>query len=252
MPPTIFAAWPQLAIACVVLALAQCVYVLFGFGAGLITVGTLALVFPEIQDVVVLLMLVSLPAEVFVVVKSFKHINWRGVAWLLLGVAVGVPLGAVVLRLGNATWILALLGVFLLVVGITFLRLPDGRSIRWPTWVAPPVGLVSGVLGGMFGTGGPPLIVYYQLAGVEKASFRGNLMAIFAVVTLVRLVSYSVGGLITEPRLWSALFVVPAVAVGAWLGHRAHVEIREATFRKLVSVFLAAIGVVLVLRTFLS
>ena len=53
----------QFAVTCAVLVVAQMVYVLFGFGSGLIAVGSLALVFPEIKDVVVLLLLVNLPAE---------------------------------------------------------------------------------------------------------------------------------------------------------------------------------------------
>ena len=39
-----------------------------------------------------------------------------------------------------------------------------------------------------------------------------------------------------------ALAVAPAVALGAWLGHRIHLEVPESSFRKLVSLALVAIG----------
>jgi uncharacterized membrane protein YfcA len=55
-------------------------------------------------------------------------------------------------------------------------------------------------------------------------------------------------GLITVPRLWSALAVLPAALLGGWLGHRVHVRVSEGSFRSLVSVALCAIGVLLLFR----
>ncbi len=113
-----------------------------------------------------------------------------------------------------------------------------------PRWVAGPIGLISGVLTGLFGTGGPPLILYYRLQGVDKAAFRGNLMAIFLLMTVVRVPSYAVFGLITAPRMWSALAVLPAVILGALIGNSIHLRIEEDTFRRLVSAALLADRVV--------
>ena len=112
-------------------------------------------------------------------------------------------------------------------------------------WTTAPVGLLSGTLTGLFGTGGPPLILYYQLTGADKAAFRGNLMAIFLLMTTVRVPSYAFFGLITAPRLWSALAVLPAVIIGALIGNSIHLRIEEATFRRLVSVALLVIGLLL-------
>jgi uncharacterized membrane protein YfcA len=145
--------------------------------------------------------------------------------------------------------VLTILGVFLLVAGGTFLLIQRVRALAIPRWLAPPIGAMAGVLAGLFGTGGPPLILYYQLQGTPKAKFRGNLMSIFLSMTLVRIPVYAVSGLMTSQRLWSCLAVMPAVLVGAWLGNRLHVKIEEATFRRAVSVALVAIGFVLVART---
>lgn len=246
--PTIFTSWPQFLATCLVLTVAQAVYVLFGFGSGLIALGVLALLFPSVPDIVVLLLLVSLPAEVMVVLASRKRIDWREVALMGAGLLAGVPLGTWVLQRGEADFMIVLLGVFLIVTGAGFLALPENRTVRWPRWTAPPVGLLGGALSGMFGTGGPPVIVYYRLGGADKAAFRGNLMAIWMLVTLTRLPSYGVAGLITAPRLWSALLVLPAVTLGAWVGHRVHLELTERQFRRSVAVALALIGATLLLR----
>lgn len=227
---------------------AEFVGVLFGFGAGLIAVGVLALVLPDVQDAVVILLLLSLPPEVWVVAKSRQHLSWRGLLAVLVGLGPGVLLGTAVLGSADASLLLALLGAFLLLAGGAFLLLPEGRSVCWPAWTAPVAGLLAGVLGGMFGTGGPPVILYYHLAGLPKSAFRGQLMAIFLVITLVRLPCYAVAGLLTQARLWSALWVLPGAFIGAYLGHRIHMQISERTFRRLVALLLCVMGLPLLGR----
>lgn len=248
MPSTIFSTPLEFAITCAVLVVAQIVYVLFGFGSGLIAVGTLALVFPEIKDVVVLLLLVNLPAELFVSWKSRSEIRWKPIARLGVGIAVGIFLGTRVLSTTQPEIILTILGWFLIAVGLVFVKLPPGGRITPPAAAAPPTGLLSGLLTGMFGTGGPPLIVWYHLTATDKGTFRTNLMTIFLLMTIVRVPVYVANGLVTGPRLWSSLVVLPAVLIGAWLGHRLHLQISERTFRRMVSLLLAVLGLVLLVR----
>lgn len=247
---TVFGSLSRYLLASLILLGAEAVYVLFGFGVGLIAVGTLAMVLPRVQDVVVLLLLVNLPPEALVVTKSRKSINWRGVLLICTGIAVGVPLGTIVLRQSNPLFILVLLGGFLVLAGLAFLLLPEGYRVRWPGWSGAVAGGIGGLLAGMFGTGGPPLILFYRLAGLDKTTFRGNLMAIFLVVTLVRLPSYGLAGLITTERLWSAALALPAVLLGTLLGNSIHLRIRELTFQRLVAVALVAIGALLLVRLF--
>jgi len=248
VPPTIFASWPQFAVTCLVLGVAQAVYVLFGFGSGLIALGVLALVFPSVQDIVVMILVISLPAELWVVWISRRHVPWREVALIGAGIVAGVPVGTWVLRQGEANFLIAALGWFLILTGLAFLALPAERAVRWPRWTAPPVGALGGLLSGMFGTGGPPVIIYYRLGGADKTVFRGSLMAIWMLVSLTRLPSYAAAGLLTAPRLWSGLAILPAVLLGGWAGHRIHLEISERTFQRCVAVALAIIGALLLLR----
>jgi uncharacterized membrane protein YfcA len=242
---TIFESLPQFLSVCLVLAVAEMVYVLLGFGAGLIAVGSLALLLPELKDAVVILLLVNLPAELYVVRSSWQRISWRAVLVIFIGVAIGVPAGTWWLKQGDPRFLLTLLGLFLLAVGTVFLVLRAPQRDVVPRWAAAPTGVVSGVLTGLFGTGGPPLILYYQLSGVGKAAFRGNLMAVFLLMTTVRVPSYVAFGLVTVERLWSALAVLPAVIVGAIVGNRIHLRIEETTFRRLVSAALLLIGLLL-------
>jgi uncharacterized membrane protein YfcA len=233
---------------CGVLLVAQTVYMLFGFGAGLVAVGALAMVLPQLGDAVVLLLFVGLPAEIFVVATNYREISWRGVALICVGIGAGIPAGTALLKLGEPTLVLGLLGILLVAVGIMFLFLREGLAVRWPSWSAPVVGAVSGVLAGLFGTGGPPLVLYYRLAGVTKTAFRGNLMSIFLVISLLRLPSYGFAGLLSADRLGAGFLVLPAVFLGAWLGQRIHLDVGERTFARLVAGALVIIGLLLFVR----
>ena len=72
-------------------------------------------------------------------------------------------------------------------------------------------------------------------------------MAIFLLMTTVRVPSYAALGLINAPRLWSALAVLPAVLLGAFIGNRIHLSLEEDSFRRLVSGALLVIGLLLLL-----
>ncbi len=167
---------------------------------------------------------------------------------LLVGIAAGIPVGGWILQHGEPTFLLGLLGIVLVVIGAVFLSVKDDARVPLPSWVSPATGLVSGLLTGLFGTGGPPLVLHYRLLGVDKAAFRGNLMALFLIMTTVRLPTYVVLGLVTPPRLVAAAAVLPAVALGATLGHRIHLDLSERAFRRLVSLSLVALGVLLLTR----
>ena len=248
MPDTVFTGPVQYLLTCGVLAVAQAVYVLFGFGSGLIAVGLLALIHPDLKDVVVMLLLVNLPAELAVSWRARRDVAWRPVAVLAAGVAAGIPIGTRLLQTAETGAILAGLGWFLIAVGLLFVRLPGKLAHEPPRWLALPTGLVGGVLNGLFGAGGPPVIVWYHLTARDKGVFRGSLMTVFLLMGLVRAPVYAVGGLITGPRLASTAAVLPAVLAGAWLGQRLHLRLGEAAFRRLVAVLLAVLGLLLLVR----
>jgi len=233
-----------------VIVLAQSIYVMFGFGAGLIAVGSLAILIPSIPDVVVLLLLVCLPSEFFVVLKSIRKISWKGILLICSGVVIGVIFGTILLKNTDPIFILTILAIFLMISGSAFFLYTSGIKIIWPGWFSPIVGIISGVLSGLFGTGGPPLILYYQLSGITKSSFRGNLMTIFLITAIARIPSYTAAGFFTCIRLNSALLLLPAAFLGIWLGNRIHIRLTEDKFRRMVSILLVIIGISLLIRRF--
>ena len=107
-PATVFSSWPEFFGICLVLVVAEIVYVSFGFGAGLIAVGLSAAIHPEIRDIAVILLLINVPIEVYVVLRNRSEIQWSRVFLICIGVAVGVPFGTWILQTGNPLIVLTL------------------------------------------------------------------------------------------------------------------------------------------------
>ena len=226
---------------------AQVVYVAMGFGAGLIAVGTLALLLPDVRDAVVILLLVATPIEVAVVYRSRQALRGKGIAWVLVGVLVGVPVGTWLLGHTDENLLLTVLGVVLVIVAVVMFVLPTQQR-RAGRPLSTLAGLSSGVLTGMFGTGGPPLIVFFRWCGLDRTAFRSALLTVFLASGLVRWPSYVAAGFITTERMLAAAAVAPAALLGAWVGARLHARIDEALFRRLVSLALVVLGIVLIAR----
>ncbi|MDJ0763909.1 MAG: sulfite exporter TauE/SafE family protein [Myxococcota bacterium] len=233
----------------VVLMAAQVVYVMLGFGSGLIALGALAVLFPDIRDVVVMLLIVNAPAEIIIVIKERKNIQWQALLLPLLGIAVGIPIGSWVLQTQKATFLLTILGGLLVVFGLFFFttsrKTRKSVILALPKWLELLMGTLAGLLAALFGTGGPPLIIMFQASGANKTLFRANLMVCFFFFSLLRVPSYWVSGLLTEERIVSAVLVLPAVLLGALIGNRIHVRMSEGRFKQVVSLSIVAIGIVL-------
>ena len=247
----VFHSLPEYLLCSLVFLISQIIYIVFGFGAGLLAVGLLALFMPNIQDIVVILLLINLPAEIYIILKSYSKIKWKNIIIIVAGIAVGIPFGTMTLKSGDKTYIIMLLAIFTMITGVTLLLISNIKKVSIPLFLNFPVGILSGFLSGILGTGGPPLIIFYQLKGVKKSLFRNSLIAIFFLISISRLVTYSVTELITITRIWSALSLFPAIILGILIGNKIHIDLKETTFKNLVSLVLFILGALLLIKPIL-
>ncbi len=251
LPLTIFPTVSALLLTAAVMLLAQGVYSLYGFGSGLIAVSLGALFLPDLTTLVPLLLLVNLPTEAWVSWRDRRAISFRQAGWLLGGMLVGLPVGTWLLSAaGDQPWAITALGV-VVVLFSAWLLWDATRAVipsrQLPGPLGGVAGLAAGAIGAMFGTGGPPVILWFQLQGLDKASFRATLLGLFLVMSIGRVPSYALAGLLTTEVMISALVILPAGLLGLWLGQRLHLSIPERRFRQGVAVVLGVLGVMLAL-----
>lgn len=219
-----------------------------GFGLPLVTIPIMTLVVPP--QVAIALMAVPTVGSNIVQVAGGGDPRprlarfWPLVATTLAGMLVGLSV------LAGASG--ALLDVFLglTVVAIALVQLlgitlPRPAPEREPAASAA-VGAVAGVLGGMTSFFGPPVITYLIALDLPKNAFVATMASYYLVATVPFFVSLAVIGLLGPVEFAVSLAAAAPIMAGLWLGTHMRGRIAAGTFRRMVLVFLAVVGAVLV------
>lgn len=253
-------------------ALGAGVQAIAGFGSALVAMPVLAIVLGP-RHAAPLMALAGASVTVLVFWQNRQGMRWREALWLMTGCTLGVPLGAMGLRLLPEGPIVAALGVLLLgYVGFSLSRFragadpadpgsaedpgPDTQPVRpdtpapsWRSWrtrlTALAVGGCAGILGGAYTTDGPPLVIYGDLKRWPRESFRAILQACFFYDGFLILLSHGAFGLITGETLRGLLFALPGMAAGLAAGTLLDRYIPSRVFRGILLGLLMLLGLVL-------
>jgi uncharacterized protein len=229
-----------------VLFIAYAVRGMAGFGSGLIAVPLLSMVAP-VASVVPMVVALDYMGSASQGLGSQKQIAWRELSILVPFMIVGVAGGLYFLSVLPTAILSRALGAFVLTFAVyQLLPLPPMRGSRL---TASYFGLLGGLVGTLFGTGGPFYAIYLSLCGLGKESFRATFATNFLLDGGVRLVAYTVLGLFTRDLLLALASAVPVAAVGLWVGSRIHSELSPLAFRAIISALLVGSGLVLLFRT---
>jgi uncharacterized membrane protein YfcA len=218
-----------------------------GFGSGLIAVPLLALMWP-LTLVVPLLLLLDFSASTIMSGFALRQARWREIAWLIPFGIVGVQLGTHLLVNLPQTPMLVALGVFVLLFGLRSLFNLHGSKTISRLWGVP-AALTGGAVGALFGTGGPPYVIYLSHRIHDKTALRATFSALFFVDGLTRIVSFFLAGLLLSGKVWIAyLAAAPVVFGGLYLGSRVHVGLSAAQMTRLVGGLLLVAGLSLLFK----
>ena len=237
---------PELAgyLACVLLA--GYVQNLTGFAFGLVLLG-LAGVF-HLASIATLTHVVSVLTLTSALMR-FRHQRPQVAAATLtplLGFSlVGVALGAWLLN-----WLSdQALGTLRLLLGLTIASsavvslLPTSQRERLSArWTFGAVGLMGGVLGGMFSTAAPPMVFHLYRQPLALGLVRDTLIVIFAANGAWRLVVMALESRLSWPVLWLSLAAAPLVLAQTYWMARHPSPWPEATVRRVVAVLLVLVG----------
>lgn len=218
-----------------------------GFGSGLISVPLLALFLP-LKFVVPLILLLDFTASIVIGGFNFKRVQWSEIGILIPFGIVGVVLGTgLLVNLPPAPMLIALSGfVFIFAVRSVFNIRGDKPASRW--W-AVPASLTGGTVGALFGTGGPPYVIYLTHRVHDKSDLRATFSALFFTEGMTRIVSFLVAGLLMTAKVWITYFAALPLVLGAlYLGGRVHLGLSQPQMARLVGVLLLVSSVSLLFK----
>jgi len=211
-----------------------------GFGSGLIAIPLLAHFLP-LTFVVPMVLVLDLVASIVLSSHTRLQVRWDEIRSLLPTSVVGIVLGSFMLVSLPREPLLVSLGLFVMFFGLRYVfNIHSEKPIS--RWWAVPTGFSGGLIGALFGTGGPPFVVYLSHRLHDKTQLRGTLSGLFLLDGAFRLVAFLSLGLLIQADMLNALLLgLPVMAIGLYLGNKVHLGI---THRQQ----LAIIGGLLLLR----
>lgn len=257
MPP------PEILFVAGVFFIASLTRATFGFGEALIAMPLLAFVMPMKEVATPLVAINASVMALVVVLQDWRHIHFGSARRLLAATLVGAPFGLWWLSSISDFTVKLLLAI--LIVSFSTFSLarsywrarriePDVSSTTEPDppdekdWLAYVFGFFAGLIGSVYLTFGPPLVIYGAIRSWKPQQFRATLQGYFLVAGLCVLVMHAATGLWTRQVFEYVLWTVPVLAVtlpiGSWLNR----SIPAARFLNLVYVGLLFIALSLILR----
>ncbi|MFR0687873.1 sulfite exporter TauE/SafE family protein [Enterobacterales bacterium AE_CKDN230030158-1A_HGKHYDSX7] len=227
-------------------------YVVFGiagFGTALVA-GPVLIHFMPLSRVIPLLVLLDFVAAFGNWLPARKAVARHELFRLLPCMAIGCTAGVVFLLRLKADVLLLLMGLF--VSGYALYNLAvKARPARLNAWWALPAGMLGGLFGALFGSGGFLYALYLNARLPSNEQARATQSALISCSTVVRLGLFLLAGVYADGALLVlALLLLPVMALGLWVGRQLTWRLSRQAFIRLVTWLVLASGLALLARYF--
>lgn len=190
--------------------------------------------------------LMSLISGVVMVVWFRKHIVWHEFGKIFLFMMPGIIAGIAVYSLFPANALLVPYGAVVAVIGLWYLA--GKRDTPLPKFVMVLVVLASGLMQGMFVSGGPLLVIYAVTVLRDKEDFRATMSIIWLALNIIIFGQSLIAGMVTPAVVHYSLVGIVPILAATVLGGLLQKRINQQAFMKLTYVLLIISGLMLVVK----
>ena len=236
----------ELVLCIVIIFVAYVIKGLSGFGSGLVAIPLLAFFLP-LTFIVPVLALVSYTGTVYQSFTYRSDVVWRDLWPLLPFSLAGITIALWLLVNTDVTVLTLTLGIFIFCYAVYSLLPHEIKS--GSRWWSVPAGSFAGLIGALFGTGGPFYVLYLKMRKVTKQQFRATITMIFLVDGGARMFGYFYSGLFSQQTVMLSLVLLPVLFVAMYVGQHLHIKINDRRFNQVVSVLLLVSGLILAIKS---
>ncbi len=140
-----------------------------------------------------------------------------------------------------------MLGVFLFLLSIYFMFYSHKIKIKAKFTNGIIAGGISGILGGLFGTGGPPIVIYFLSTTTDSVKYLATIQCYFLLSNAFNLFNRALNGLFTEEIMQLWVFGLVAIGVGMFAGKKINKKVDDKLLRKMVYGFMSISGLIMIL-----
>ena len=219
-----------------------------GIGFGVIA-GPILLIFLNDGSAIQISILLNLLIALILTPSLWQQADRPLLAKLLIGLAIGSPVGLLIFLNLNIVFLKAFAG---LVVAYTLFALLRNKRAKSPIPQQATkdseqisVGILSGIMGASLAMPGPIPAAWMSSRGFDKESIRATILVMFVFAYVVALaLQFSFAGVGTDAVRLSAM-LAPSTIIGVLLGRSLTRRLTEQTFRWLLVVILASTAIIL-------
>jgi len=220
-----------------------------GFGSALVTIPLLAHFLP-LTTILPILVLVDFAATTTNGLKFRRDIEVADIKTVVPTMCVGIAIGVALLSKAPGNALLPVLGATIVLYGLYRLREPVPTTFITPGW-GYITGFAGGLMGGLFGIGGPIYATYMSRRTNDYGKMRATMAAIFTVSTAFRIAAFLFAGFLLDTQVWWGFAIVlPFMFIGLNIGHRLHGKLERKHLSIFLSILLVVSGISLVARAF--
>ena len=230
------------------LTVAYVIFGLVGFGTTLVSAPLLAHVLP-LTTLVPALALTDFAAAWTNGTRLSKRVVRKEVIRLAPPLLIGSAFGAWILFALPVKTLMLMLGTFVVLYGLNGLRPQQPKPRIAPGW-AWWFGGTGGVLSALFGAGGWVLSIYLVRRLDDPDEIRATQTAMLMLTSFIRVSLFAVAGRYFDTKLLLLVLVLlPAVALGLYIGHHITLKLDRKRFMRVLFSVLILTGSSLIVHS---
>ena len=223
-----------------------------GFGFGIFIMTALPFLMPSYAEAVTLSGLLSLTSATVVMVKYVKFVNWKRFLPIAAAFCVFSTLAICLLDRIEGPTMRRILGVMLIFLSLyfSFFKEKLQKFIKPTTGWQLGTGAASGVMGGLFGMHGPPVVLYLIVSEPDKDHYMGMIQTYAVITNVIMLAVRAYNGYVTPTVGTTYLYGLGGLAIGVLAGNWAYKRIPNRIFTYIVYAYIGISGAIILTTTF--
>ena len=139
------------------------------------------------------------------------------------------------------------MGAFLIFLAAYFIFFASKIKIKGSPIAGCVAGCISGVTGGLFAIPAPPMAVYVLSVTSSNAAYAGTIQAFLLSANIYTTIMRFINGLITHSVLMVVIPAIMGIVIGIKLGTKLFDKLDPVRLRRVVYVFMAASGLLILI-----
>ncbi len=181
-------------------------------------------------------------------VREIKHIDFKHLGIILACMIPGVVVGMWLFSTLPLTVLMLIYGIIVVFIGAWKLFFPGAREL--PRSVRIAALILSGLMQGMFTSGGPFLVIYAVSAIEDKDRFRATISTVWALINTYMVGRMIFSGMYSNGEYMLVVYSIIPVAIAIYIGKKTADRLDRELFLKVIYALLMVSGALLIYNYF--